>query len=351
MSWETYPENYRSPEAQAIVTAARAGDCASVIGLSGAGKSNLMGFIANRIETPGLRFILADCNRLPQRTPAALFHFLRRRLNDSGAADSGMEALDSAIRRWLGTQGGVLAVLLDRFDALLDSPDPALFNNLRALRDSHKFQLAFVTTTRRPLPGDNEFAELIQASTIWLGPLNESDARWNVKRYAERKRLTWDDAVADLLTTVSKGYASFLRAACEAFAAGATTPEAITSHPAMQARLKEFWNDQPTDDELRRSGLTGHPLLKTVRASAFDTAQLTAKEALLLNHFLAHPEAVCEKDVLIRAVWPEDKVFERGVRDDSLAQLIRRLREKIEPDPASPRHIFTVPGRGYRFKA
>ncbi|HLE30620.1 MAG TPA: helix-turn-helix domain-containing protein [Anaerolineales bacterium] len=39
----------------------------------------------------------------------------------------------------------------------------------------------------------------------------------------------------------------------------------------------------------------------------------------------------------------------RGVRDDSLAQLVRRLREKIEPDPANPRHIHTVPGRGYRF--
>jgi DNA-binding winged helix-turn-helix (wHTH) protein len=48
-------------------------------------------------------------------------------------------------------------------------------------------------------------------------------------------------------------------------------------------------------------------------------------------------------------VWPEDRVFERGVRDDSLAQLVRRLREKIEPDPSAPRFILTVPGRGYRF--
>jgi hypothetical protein len=351
MSWETYPANYRSAEVQALLSAARTGDCVSVVGLSGAGKSNLMGFIAERIESPGLRFILADCNRLPGRTPAALFHFLRRALDDSGPADSEMEALDSAIGRWLGAQGGVLAVLLDRFDALLEPPDPALFNNLRALRDSHKFQLAFVTATRRPLPADNEFAELVLANTVWLGPLTESDARWNVKRYAERKGLVWDEAIADLIINVSKGYPSFLRAGCEAYAAGATTFDAIAAHPAVQARLREFWNDQPTDDELRRSGLAGHPLLKKPRPSAtMDTSQLTAKESLLLNYFLAHPDVVCEKDDLIRAAWPEDKVFERGVRDDSLAQLIRRLREKIEPDPASPRHIFTVPGRGYRFK-
>jgi two-component system KDP operon response regulator KdpE len=59
---------------------------------------------------------------------------------------------------------------------------------------------------------------------------------------------------------------------------------------------------------------------------------------------------VCEKDDLIQAVWPEDKIFEQGIRDDSLAQLVRRLRKKIEPDPASPRRIHTIPGRGYRFK-
>jgi hypothetical protein len=55
------------------------------------------------------------------------------------------------------------------------------------------------------------------------------------------------------------------------------------------------------------------------------------------------------KAQLARAVWSEDRVYSRGVRDDSLAQLVRRLREKIEPDPAHPRFILTVPGRGYRY--
>ena len=52
----------------------------------------------------------------------------------------------------------------------------------------------------------------------------------------------------------------------------------------------------------------------------------------------------------MRAVWPEDFIFEQGVRDDSLAQLVRRLRIKIEPDPSQPKYIQTVPGRGYIFK-
>lgn len=85
------------------------------------------------------------------------------------------------------------------------------------------------------------------------------------------------------------------------------------------------------------------------RPVKFDTAALTAKEHHLLRYLQGRPFEVCEKDDVIRAVWSEDRVFERGVRDDSLAQLVRRLREKIEPDPARPRFVQTVSGRGYRF--
>ncbi|MFN2235233.1 MAG: transcriptional regulator, partial [Anaerolineales bacterium] len=69
----------------------------------------------------------------------------------------------------------------------------------------------------------------------------------------------------------------------------------------------------------------------------------------LLNYFESHPGQVCSKDDLIQAVWPEDQIYERGIRDDSLAQLVRRLRVKIEPDPSNPHYIQTVPGRGYQY--
>jgi DNA-binding winged helix-turn-helix (wHTH) protein len=104
--------------------------------------------------------------------------------------------------------------------------------------------------------------------------------------------------------------------------------------------------------------LEGNPLLAGGKpavwipqrgVAAFDSSILTAKENLLLNYLRLHPGEVCEKDDLIRAVWPEDRIYEHGIRDDSLAQLVRRLREKIESDPSQPRFIHTVPGRGYRF--
>ena len=353
--WNTYPSDYRSAETHTILAAVRAGECVSVVGLSGAGKSNLLGFMAHRCSTAECRLVLVDCNRLSERTPAVFFRLIRQQLGDGGDwgnIGNEFEAMDAAMERQLSNSdaSSSICLLFDRFDALPVETEAVLSNNLRALRDAHKFQLTFATGTRLPLPIETELGELFQAHVLWLGPLSESDARWNVARYAERKQQRWDDATAERLITVSGRYPAFLRAACEAYADGIELEvKSLLAHPGVQARLKEFWSDSPSDDDLRRFRLADNPLLTAARPPSFDTTQLTAKEHLLLNYFLAHPEVICEKDDLIRAVWPEDRVFERGVRDDSLAQLMRRLREKIEPDPSNPRYIHTVPGRGYRF--
>jgi len=89
---------------------------------------------------------------------------------------------------------------------------------------------------------------------------------------------------------------------------------------------------------------------ESLPAPHFDTTRLTAKEHLLLTYLQAHPGQVCEKDDLVRPIWPEDVLFAEGVRDESLAQLVRRLRVKIEPDPANPSYIHTIAGRGYLYE-
>ena len=102
---------------------------------------------------------------------------------------------------------------------------------------------------------------------------------------------------------------------------------------------------------VRNSALEGQPLLALATSpQGFDSSQLTEKEFLLLEYLQAHAGEVCHKADLVQAVWPEDVVYARGIRDDSLAQLVRRLRVKIEPDPSQPRYIQTVPGRGYLFE-
>jgi DNA-binding response OmpR family regulator len=72
---------------------------------------------------------------------------------------------------------------------------------------------------------------------------------------------------------------------------------------------------------------------------------LTAREFDLLYHLASHPKQVFTRNQLMETVW--DYTF---AGDTSTVTVhIRRLREKIEPDPSQPRYLQTVWGVGYRF--
>jgi DNA-binding response OmpR family regulator len=73
--------------------------------------------------------------------------------------------------------------------------------------------------------------------------------------------------------------------------------------------------------------------------------RLTAKEFDLLHFLARHPRQVFSRQQLMDGVWGYEAAFDTG----TLTVHIRRLREKIEPDPARPRWIETVWGVGYRF--
>jgi ABC-type dipeptide/oligopeptide/nickel transport system ATPase subunit len=349
--WDTYPTDYRSQEVESIISAVKAGECVSLVGLGGSGKSNLLGFLAHRhsrAET-GLEMVLVDCNRLSESSPGAFFGLIQRSLGNDAEAVDEVAVLEEIISKRLASSN-FLCLLIDRFEVLTGSEQGGIYGNLRALRDAHKYALTYVIATRRPLDPHSELAELFYANTLWLGPMSESDARWNVTRYADRKGLHWDEKAVQEIVRLSWGYPSLLRAICEAYADGTSLDvPSLVEHQAVHRRVAEFWADGPGEEELRHSRLEGQPILGISRSPvAFDSSTLTAKEHKLWEYLLAHPGEVCEKDELIRAVWPEDKIYEQGIRDDSLAQLVRRLREKVELDASKPRYIQTVSGRGYR---
>jgi two-component system response regulator ResD len=71
---------------------------------------------------------------------------------------------------------------------------------------------------------------------------------------------------------------------------------------------------------------------------------LTAREFDLLVHFMAHPGRAFARTQLMNDVWG----WEFG--DTSTVTVhVRRLREKLEPDPSHPRRLVTVWGVGYRW--
>lgn len=73
----------------------------------------------------------------------------------------------------------------------------------------------------------------------------------------------------------------------------------------------------------------------------------TATEFRLLDYLARHPGRVFTRDQLLDSVWQDT----RFVTPRSVDVYVRRIREKIEPDPENPRYLRTVRGAGYRFEA
>jgi DNA-binding response OmpR family regulator len=86
------------------------------------------------------------------------------------------------------------------------------------------------------------------------------------------------------------------------------------------------------------------PARQRVRVAGQDV-DLTAQEFRLVHLLASHPGIVFSREALLARVWPD----ETHVTERSVDTLVKRLRRRIEPDPANPVYLLTVWGSGYRF--
>jgi DNA-binding response OmpR family regulator len=98
-------------------------------------------------------------------------------------------------------------------------------------------------------------------------------------------------------------------------------------------------------EPLAFDGLEIDPQARTVVADGLE-AELTQREFDLLLFLARHPGQVFSRDQLMDRVWRFDSYSDTT----TVTVHIRRLRSKIERDPAQPRWIQTVWGVGYRFR-
>jgi DNA-binding response OmpR family regulator len=103
------------------------------------------------------------------------------------------------------------------------------------------------------------------------------------------------------------------------------------SRPPAGGRIRA--GDVVIDLEKRTVTVTGAPV------------SLTAREFDLLAHFVRHPGRVYTRAELLDQVWG----YGHDGYEHTVNSHINRLRAKIEPDPAQPRHVLTVWGVGYKF--
>ena len=73
---------------------------------------------------------------------------------------------------------------------------------------------------------------------------------------------------------------------------------------------------------------------------------LTAKEFDVIEHLMRNPNRVFSRENLLDTIWAYE--YRSDIRTVDVH--IRRLREKLEEDPAQPKHIMTKWGVGYYFK-
>lgn len=92
--------------------------------------------------------------------------------------------------------------------------------------------------------------------------------------------------------------------------------------------------------------LDEHTALRQGENGETEILDLTSLEFNLLGVFLSNPNKVWSRTQLIDKLWGADFFGDERVVDTH----IRRLRKKIEPNPAQPTFIKTVVGVGYKFE-
>ncbi|ATD69624.1 MULTISPECIES: response regulator transcription factor [Gordonia] len=78
-----------------------------------------------------------------------------------------------------------------------------------------------------------------------------------------------------------------------------------------------------------------------------ESITMPLKEFDLLEYLLRNAGRVLTRGQLIDRVWGADYVGDTKTLDVH----VKRLRSKIEPDPANPKHLITVRGLGYKLEA
>ena len=227
---KTYRKNdttvgFREKEVKKIFELVLAGESCSVAGIGSVGKSNLLRFIQQEdvrrtklgLEWNNYLFVYIDANKLLRQSEWGLFELMLHQLlaelskkeidseiiqsvgelyhhaTDSDTQHLALRYLDRAISTICGRLGFRLVFLFDEFDDLCRTLPSQTFAALRALRDDNKYFLMYVVTTRVDLQRlsdgktDTEaFEELVTPNTIWLMADSEDDARFRLRRLAER---------------------------------------------------------------------------------------------------------------------------------------------------------------------
>ncbi len=117
----------------------------------------------------------------------------------------------------------------------------------------------------------------------------------------------------------------------------------------VKARIKTILRRAGAGKEVPKMEITAGDITININTRSVishgEPVNLTVKEFDLLNLFMSNIGKIYSRDELLETIWGFDYIGDFRTVDVH----IRRLREKIEKDPANPKHIMTKWGVGYYF--
>lgn len=124
------------------------------------------------------------------------------------------------------------------------------------------------------------------------------------------------------------------------------SPQELVSR--VRAVLRRVGRDQAgaeSEKALKFDSIQIDPRTRVVMVNE-SQVELTAKEFDMLYLLARHPKQVFTRDQLLERVWGGAEYIDPG----TVTVHVRRLREKIEDDPSTPKHLLTIWGVGYKFE-
>ena len=110
----------------------------------------------------------------------------------------------------------------------------------------------------------------------------------------------------------------------------------------IRAALRHRLQEQGAERVFASDDLSVDLVRRLVKRGAEDV-KLSPKEYDILEQLAIHAGKVLTHKHLLREVWRDESVDPQYLR-----VYVRQLRQKVEADPSTPRHVLTEPGVGYR---
>lgn len=297
MNQNRYSAHYREPEVRTIAGWIEAGESGAVVGLAGAGKSNLLKFLCaypnafnQYFADPGQAVVPVpvDLNNLPAYDISTFYRLILRSFFEAEKAfdpklrkpivefyRDNMKAQDpflpqSALRELfflLQAEQVKVVLILDRFDRFCEVATPQMFDTLRGFRDTFKQNLSYIIGLRYEvdylpqLEKLGELHELLDLHTCWVQPLRENDARRFIQEEVKTASELPTDIEIETIVKLTGGYPALLKATCYWWRTTANQPDAeswpaaLRQEQSIQNRLTELWSDLTQEEQLALSDL------------------------------------------------------------------------------------------------